>query len=248
MKSFEEIQKQLDEKIPRDVISERDGGGGRKLSYLETHYVIDRMNKVFGNCGWDFETVSNEAIPGADKPTYVAKVRIKAMVKVAEGQFITITKEGTGYGRDKSTLNPHEMATKEAESDALKRAAMKFGMSLGLALYSKDQENIDDGTDEAKGTNSRGTTTVFTKPAAEASMAAKSTQTSTGTGAAVTAPTPREKTNKLISSTSKVILDKKLKTQEELITMVESYNVKKKENLTDTQANELLGKLREILK
>lgn len=245
MKSFDEVEKQLDEKIPRDVISERDGGGGRKLSYLETHYVIDRMNKVFGGLGWDFETVSNELVPGSDKPTYVAKVRIKALVRVSEEQFITVTKEGTGYGRDKSTLNPHEMATKEAESDALKRAAMKFGMSLGLALYSKEQENIDDGQLKMEAGVPRPTTAV-------------STGTNTGgkaevpSGApaktAVAAPTPREKTNKLISSTSKVILDKKLKTQEELLTMVEAYDVKKKEDLTDQQANELLGKLREILK
>lgn len=240
MRTIEDIQNELDEKIPRDVVSTRDGGG-KKFSYLETHYVIDRMNKVFGNLGWDFETVTNYRVDDEKEgslPTYVAKVRIKALIKVSEGQYLSVVKEGTGYGRDKSKLNPHEMAAKEAESDALKRAAMKFGQSMGLALYSKEQENVSDETSTSPvptgtkmGTGSDRVGGVPAEPAA-----------------AVAQTSNREKTNKIIASTSKVILDKKLKTQEELVTLVKSYGVMKKEELTDLQANELLTKLREILK
>lgn len=236
MRTVEEAEKLLDEKIPRDVISTRDGGGGRKLSYLETHYVIDRMNKVFGNMGWDSETVDLKAVDGGDHAAYTAKVRVKAMVKVGDG-FLTITKEGTGYGRDKSKLNPHEMAVKEAESDAFKRAAMKFGMSLGLALYSKDQENVEDAPkiqSRSERDDARGETEVVTPAPVPQQVGGKSA---------------REKTNRLITNTSKVIMDKKLKTREEILSLLEtSFGVKTKEELTDVQANDFLTKLREILK
>jgi recombination DNA repair RAD52 pathway protein len=51
---IQEIRKKLDEKIPRDVVRQRDGGGGRSFSYLEGHYVIARLNEVFGNGGWSY--------------------------------------------------------------------------------------------------------------------------------------------------------------------------------------------------
>lgn len=239
MKTFEEVNKMLDEKIPRDVVSSRSAGGGMRLSYLETHYVIDRMNKVFGNTGWEYETAEMEAIE-ADKPTYRAKARIKAFVRTGENTFLTITKEGTGYGSAKSKVEPHELALKEAESDAFKRAAMKFGMSLGLALYSKEQENVDDGQPEtappaaAKQTQS----TASKPPVAET--------TSVPTQATTT--TSREILNKLISSTAKVVLDMKKKTQAELEGMIKAFGKTKKEELTDEQANTLLNQLKETLK
>ncbi|GAC1499921.1 MAG: hypothetical protein NVS1B10_03110 [Candidatus Saccharimonadales bacterium] len=41
------------------------------------------------------------------------------------------------------------MASKEAESDALKRAAMKLGRSLGLALYDKSQEFVGESNEQS---------------------------------------------------------------------------------------------------
>lgn len=141
MKGKETICKELDAKIPRDVISKRDGGAGRKLDYLETWYVIARLNEVFGNLNWCSETLELVELQGTPNISYRAKVRIS--VRLDDGTMCF--KEGTGYGNDKGKMNPHELGAKEAESDALKRAAMKFGMSLGLALYDKSQENVDDG-------------------------------------------------------------------------------------------------------
>ena len=37
----------------------------------------------------------------------------------------------------------HESAVKEAESDAMKRALMTFGNHFGLALYDKEQSNVE---------------------------------------------------------------------------------------------------------
>lgn len=146
-KNLEQIEQELDEKIPRDVVSLRDGGGGRKLSYLEGFYVIDRLNKIFGPFGWakeilDVREVRNTTGKG-EFPAYLVKVRLT----VKFGSEITI-KDAYGYGSDKSSQNAHELAIKEGVTDALKVAAKDLGMSMGLALYDKTQENVDDGDPE----------------------------------------------------------------------------------------------------
>lgn len=143
IKTLEQVEVELDQKIPRDVVSLRDGGGGRKLSYLEGHYVIDRLNKVFGHLNWakeivDVREVKNET-PRGTFPAYLVKVRLTVFV---EGR--ATIKEGYGYGADKSSQNAHELAIKEAVTDALKVAAKDLGMSMGLALYDKTQENVED--------------------------------------------------------------------------------------------------------
>lgn len=142
-RTIEEIQKELDAKIPRSVVSERDGGGGRKLSYLEGHYVIDRLNQVFGALNWSNEILDVINL-GTPKPSYLVKVRL-----TVHGLQAPIVKEGYGYGSDKSANSPHELAIKEAVTDGLKVAAKNLGMSMGLALYDKTQENVDDGEPEA---------------------------------------------------------------------------------------------------
>jgi len=40
----QKIIDQLNEKISRNNVCERQGPGGRSLSYLEGHYVINRLN------------------------------------------------------------------------------------------------------------------------------------------------------------------------------------------------------------
>lgn len=161
-KTLEELGLELDQKIPRDVVSLRDGGGGRKLSYLEGHYVIDRLNKVFGHINWSKEIIDVRQVSNTitktnyktlgssthEYPAYLVKVRLTVGFATPDGQFKTATKEGYGYGSDKSSQNAHELAIKEAVTDALKVAAKDLGMSMGLALYDKTQENVDDGDEE----------------------------------------------------------------------------------------------------
>lgn len=144
MSEIDKINSLLDEKIPRDVVSLRDGGGGRKLSYLEGWYVIDRLNKIFGPLGWSKEIIDVRQVVNTTKngefPAYLVKVRLLVH---PEGS-VKASKEGYGYGADKSGLNAHELAIKEAVTDALKVAAKDLGMSMGLALYDKSQENVSD--------------------------------------------------------------------------------------------------------
>lgn len=240
MKSIDDIQKFLEQPIPRTDVKTRDGGRGKSLSYLESWRVVDLMNEAFGNLGWDSETVEMREVKGpagTPKPVYVARVRIKAFVSLGDGKFLTIVKEGCGWGSDKSDMNPHEMAVKEAESDAFKRAAMKFGKRLGLALYDKTQEFVTDEKEEVPAS----------KPAAPQPNRV------VGVPAEPKAAVPagafnREACLKGISGHSKVLLDKKLATHESLVALLKGYGVSKKEDLNDEQAQELLGKLREMVK
>jgi DNA recombination protein Rad52 len=241
----------LEAKIPREAVSLREAGRGQKLSYLETWYVIDRMNKVFGNLNWSSETVENRMIGTTDKgyPIYVAKVRI--IVNTPNG---SIFRDGTGYGVDKSGLNAHEMAAKEAESDAFKRAAMKYGTSMGLALYDKTQENVED-TAPVTTTKSSKTATKSAGPvaaprSAEPSQRSVSPVTTVSVPAVaiptLAEPTTTEEALMQISSLARVVTAKKKLTLEELkLSLQSKYGVEKKEQLNLVQAKEFCQFLKE---
>lgn len=226
-KTIEQVVSLADQKIPREEVSVREGGGGKKLSYLESHYVIARMNEVFGTMGWDAETVEMRQVnKEGDKPAYVSKVRLSAVVKTEDGGYMKVTKEGYGFGADKSALNPHEVAVKEAESDAFKRAARQFGMSLGLALYSKEQENVAESEPKQ---------TAIARPSRDVSVAGNTPAPTNG---------DREALNKRITAMSKVVIAKRLKTLDELkADMKSQYGVDSTQALSDTQAKELFAKL-----
>lgn len=227
-KTPEQVCALLDADLARSAVKSRSQGGAN-LSYVDTYYVIKRLNECFGNLGWDSETVQMVEVPGnkdrngVQLVAYRAMVRISAMIAVGDGSYLKVVKEGTGWGSDKSTLNPHEMASKEAESDALKRAAMKFGMSLGLALYDKSQENVEDAP-KAQPTPApinAGPVLVATEPSGN-----------------------REALNKRITAMSKVVIAKQLKTLNDLkAEMKTKYGVDNTASLTDGQAKELLATL-----
>ncbi len=235
MKIVNKLCDELEEKIPRDAVSSRSAGGGRNLSYLKTWYVIDRLNKVFGNFGWDQETIKMRQAGTlkhdkfGELPFYIAKVRITAMIRLEENKdgYVKVVKEGYGYGIDKSGQNPHEMAVKEAESDALKRAAMKFGKSMGLALYDKSQEYVED-----------------EKP--KAAPVVSAVKEESPNSEAKKGPS-RKTINESISRYAQVALKRSITTQDKLSAMLSEFGVQNKEQLTDEQANSLLASLSKLV-
>lgn len=229
-KSYEELTKECNALIPRDVIEQREGGFGKKLSYLPGFYVINRLNSVFGQGNWAYQsetTLLHSGVVETSKgPTnsvhYSARVRLVVTVGDKPTEF---TDYGYGDGTDK--INPgkaHELAIKEAITDGLKRAARCLGNSFGNGLYDKSGEGVEEEVKQAS-----------LKPPVAAALP-------NGVPA-----TPRATVNKLISQTSKVILDRKLRTMDELQALVEASGAKAKEQLTDEQANNLLANLRKVL-
>lgn len=230
-----EIREKLNAKIPREVISEREGGGARKLSYLEGWYVINRLNEIFGQGRWSYEVkemrlVFAAEVAGKQVAHYVAHGSLG--FSLPDGRQSYFTDFGYGDGSDK--YNPgkaHELAVKEAATDGLKRCARNLGMSMGLALYDKKQENVDDGEPEE------------IKPAAKSAAPAKRETVSAPVEAAVGKSTPpeatREQVNSSISSKAKVLIAKKLMTKSDIRNeMVARYAQSEKEGLTDAQASE----------
>ena len=228
------IAELLDAKIPKDAVSQRDGGG-KKLSYLETYYVIDRMNQVFGHLNWSNETLELRQLTTEGKPSYIARVRVSVELN---GKYVF--KDGVGYGSDKSGLNPHEMAAKEAESDAFKRAAKNFGISMGLGLYEKTGEFVDDGETQvaAKGPAKSAPATKAPPVAAQGASEA----------VPVSPPANRKELEDMITQMSKVVLAKKTKTLTEIKKyLTDTYGESDKTKLTDEQAQGVYTWLRSLL-
>lgn len=137
---------ELKAKLSADAVRKRQQAG-RSFSYVEGWHVIAEANRIFGFDAWDRETVEMRQlgepreVDGKFRIAYMAKVK----VVVRAEQVYMVCREGTGYGSgiDKDLGSAHESAIKEAETDAMKRALMTFGNPFGLALYDKDQENVE---------------------------------------------------------------------------------------------------------
>lgn len=141
----EQIQ-QLQAPLSRSDVRTREQSG-RKLSYIEGWHAITEANRIFGFDAWDRQltdlrmvsererTIGRDRKPGWGV-SYVATVRITVG---------TITRDGTGagHGIDVDLGLAHESAIKEAETDAMKRALMTFGNPFGLALYDKEQREVE---------------------------------------------------------------------------------------------------------
>ncbi len=144
--SIEQIE-QLKAPLSRENVKTRDQAG-RKLSYIESWVAIKEANRIFGFDGWSRETIDIKCVAEHERPigssgakgwgvTYTAKVRVTVAGVVREGV-------GAGHGIDRDMGQAHESAIKEAESDSAKRALMTFGNPFGLALYDKEQSEVED--------------------------------------------------------------------------------------------------------
>ena len=109
--------------------------GNIQLAYLESWYVINEANRIFGFDGWSSETIQLDCVQSDEFcVTYIAKVRVTVGDVIREG-----VGAGHGKGERVNLGDKHESAVKEAESDARKRALMQFGSQLGLSLYDRSK-------------------------------------------------------------------------------------------------------------
>jgi DNA recombination protein Rad52 len=145
-----EIKEELNKPLNKAAIATRKNYSGKgELSYIETHHAIREANTIFGFDGWSRETVQVERV--ATQP-YQSKygdgmiaVSYMARVRITVGNVV---REGCGYGdgqaKEHQAYTAHELAIKEAESDATKRALMTFGDRFGLVLYEKDRDKREE--------------------------------------------------------------------------------------------------------
>jgi len=129
-----EQTEQLKQPIDPKVVAFRKQGN-MQLAYLESWYVINEANRIFGFDGWSSETIQLDCVQSDEFcVTYIAKVRVTVGDVIREG-----VGAGHGKGERVNLGDKHESAVKEAESDARKRAFMQFGSQLGLSLYDRSK-------------------------------------------------------------------------------------------------------------
>jgi len=141
----------LNQPLQQGVIKARTQGN-TTLDYVEAHYVIRKMNTIFGFAGWNRRLTSMNMVQceqleverTSKGGTYVVKQWYVGYTSTVRVEVGNIVREGTGFGQgiDKDLGRAHESAIKEAESDAMKRALITFGDQFGLALYDKKKEHV----------------------------------------------------------------------------------------------------------
>jgi len=147
-----DIYKKLKQKINPDIVKTRKGTGNKELSYIEGWQAQQNANDVF-KFDWDCKTISNDYIMQRDyikKSEWNGKKTEKEMVQVAFKAIVeivvrfegkTLTRQGTGFGDGIAGVDniagAYELAMKEAETDACKRALKTLGSQFGIDLYDK---------------------------------------------------------------------------------------------------------------
>lgn len=125
---------ELSEPFPQEVEKELRKGGA-VLIYIPVSEVIARLNRVLGVMNWSSEIVRCER-DALDPDFVVAHVRLTA--DTGHGySYGRVTKDGFGGQKIKRTKNGDIVDLgdefKGAVSDALKKAAQQFGVSLYLS-------------------------------------------------------------------------------------------------------------------
>ena len=130
-------QEKLNESIPKEYISDKQG-----LSYVSGRYVKDRLNQCFG-LGWSYRVIETKLVSIDDVSVrWFSHVRL-----VVQSDYGYTTRDGLaiGHGTLKTSKGTPaspgraneivDFAAAESVTDALKRAAVSLGNSLGLELY-----------------------------------------------------------------------------------------------------------------
>jgi DNA repair and recombination protein RAD52 len=157
---IEELRKPLD---PNRVRS-RQGRGRGKFEYLAGHDVKRRASEIFGFGNWGHHVKALEEIAAVEVQNNDGKdgwhvgyrCHVSIWIRHSGGVFST---DGIGYGDGveysaAARITACELAMKEAETDALKRAFTDLGDQFGLILYAKGDEKAKINRDRAADSSS----------------------------------------------------------------------------------------------
>lgn len=112
--------------------------------YIEGWHAIAEANRIFGYDGWSYKVLNLESVSQHTNKNGNLVIGYICTVEVSVGG-VTRQDVGFGTGISKSDIaSCHEGASKEAVTDAVKRALRSFGNQFGLALYDKTKANVED--------------------------------------------------------------------------------------------------------
>jgi DNA repair and recombination protein RAD52 len=153
------IIEQLRQPIKREDVAERSVGyGSKKLKYLESFFIIQQANKIFGENNWSMEVkevkeiaknITKKQVYKDDQKVFNKdgapllqdnyEVLFTSVVKITVNGFGTREDVGSCGGTSKTSfLEASEIAYKGCVSDGMKRAFRTFGDQFGNSLYDKD--------------------------------------------------------------------------------------------------------------
>lgn len=140
--------------VKNEVVTKRQGGGGKELSYIAGKWYIIRLNEVAKE-NWSWEVVSIQ--PTGISYLCHGRLTIDGVSRDGIGGADLKFAKGTN---DKTPQNVasegFENCVKSAETDAFKRACEKFGLGLWLSLdeesakYAQTDEQRQDNLDDFK--------------------------------------------------------------------------------------------------
>lgn len=160
------IKEKIIAPIPSSLIKERDGGGGKMLSYISGSTVADMLNNIF-EYNWDWEVTKQWIEEGTPYFNTYSKLPAEAQVTNSagkkgswdsqapvchvlgvltvrfedeKGEKHSIRKSGFGSKSIIGKQSEQESIFKAAGTDALKKAASLLG--IGLELYRSEEEQM----------------------------------------------------------------------------------------------------------
>lgn len=147
MNNIENIVKELDKNLCPSRVKKNEYSGH---DHIESWDAIRLANDVFGYMGWTSTIDKMEKVSAAKSETGTYEIAYMATVTVSvdyideNGLERTSKRQGSGVGLGfkKKLGDAYEMAIKNAETDAEKRAFRKFGHPFGLALYDKERKYV----------------------------------------------------------------------------------------------------------
>ena len=126
-------REQLLKGINTDRVSQRKGGGGKMLSYVEAYDIKAHLTRIFGFGGWSWQIQDVAlAFEQQQENRWVVGYRVQGTLTIGDCQYSGVA-VGSSMG---SQADAHDNAAKNGDSDALKRAAINLGDQFGLSLYS----------------------------------------------------------------------------------------------------------------
>lgn len=114
-----------------------------------------KANEIFGFGNWGYKVVElvclgEESFTNSNHKEGVRvgyRATVEVWVRTEDDLWRVATYSDTGYGDAQeyngSLITPHELASKEAVTDAMKRAFTSLGDQFGLCLYDKEAPEHD---------------------------------------------------------------------------------------------------------
>ncbi|WP_151943416.1 Rad52/Rad22 family DNA repair protein [Aliarcobacter butzleri] len=136
---IESLNKELDSKRVKNRSK-----GNINLSYLEGFDIFETANSIFGFGNWSYTITKLEQVSQEYNQNENVVLCYKAIVNLkiynqTHTTFIEKEDVGFGTGISKTLADANESASKEAVTDAIKRAFRSFGNQFGNSLYDKSR-------------------------------------------------------------------------------------------------------------